>query len=277
MNPQRPPRSLVRRCAASLIPLIGLPMLGAAWAKSAAVAPAACEKPVYLTFDTGSMDVAPLVAVVLQRQKFRATFFAGMNPTPTGDSLDASWANWWKARAAEGHAFAPRTRDEVVWVGDANARDAQFIVRPTQGAFAGRTFTWPAAKYCENITTTADRLANVTGERPLPLYRAAGGKTSPRLQAAVKACGYVQVGGEPPGFLSGRPGTKDPSDAQIAQAVAPVRAGDVVAVPLTGWSRQVSQVPLGLDKWIAGLKEQGFCFATLREHPDYGGATAARP
>ena len=277
MNPKRLPRSLVRRCVKPLIPLVGLSMLGAALAQSAAVPPAACDKPVYLTFDTGSMDVAPLVAVVLQRQKVRATFFAGMNPTPTGDSLDASWANWWKARAAEGHVFAPRTRDEVVWVGDANARGAQFIVRPKQGAFAGRTFTWPAAKYCENITTTADRLAYVTGERPLPLYRAAGGKISPRLQAAVKACGYVQVGGEPPGFLGGPPGTKDPTDAQITQAVDRVRAGDVVAVPLTGWSRQVPQVPLGLDKWIAGLKAQGFCFATLREHPDYGATSAARP
>ncbi len=283
MQPFQAPRLLRWRVLAGTLSLsLSLSLAWAAAAQpSAAVnlvpASAACDKPVYLTFDTGSMDVAPLVAVVLQRQQVRATFFAGMHPTASGDSLDASWAPWWKARAAEGHAFAARTRDEVVWVGDANARDAQFIVRPTQGAFAGRTFTWPAAKYCENITATADRLAHVTGERPLPLYRAAGGKGSPRLQAAAKACGYTQVSGQAPGFASGAPQAKDPTDAQITQAVARVRAGDVLAVPLGAWSRQVPQVPVGLDQWIAGLKAQGFCFATLREHPDYGATTATRP
>ena len=252
-------------------------LAGVALAQAPVAPPAACDKPVYLTFDTGSMDVAPLVAVVLQRQQVRATFFAGMHPTPTGgDSLDASWAPWWKVRAAEGHAFAPRTRDEVMWVGDARGRAPQFIVRPLQGAFAGRTFTWSAARYCENIAAAADRLAHVTGVHPLPLYRAAGGATSPRLLAEAKACGYAQVSGQPPGFLTGAAGAKDPTEPQIAQAVARVRSGDVLAVPLGAWSRQVPQVPVGLEPWIAGLKTQGFCFRTLREHPDFREPGAAK-
>lgn len=238
---------------------------GAAWAQAASER---CDKPVYLSFDSGSMDVAPLVAVVLQRQQVRATFFASMTPTADGDSLDARWAPWWKARAAEGHAFAPRTRDEVLWVGDVRGRVPQFVVRPAQGALAGRTFSWNAAQYCENIRQAADRLGHVTGARPLPLYRATGGQTSPRLLAAAEACGYAQVGGQPLGFLAGA-GARDPSDAQIAQAVARVRPGDLLAAPLGVWSRQVPQMPVGLEPFIAGLKAQGFCFQTLREHPDY--------
>jgi peptidoglycan/xylan/chitin deacetylase (PgdA/CDA1 family) len=65
-----------------------------------------CAKPLYLTFDTGHMDIAPLVAEVLNRQKVRVTFFAANERTRTGDgSLGAHWAPWWKARAAEGHEF----------------------------------------------------------------------------------------------------------------------------------------------------------------------------
>jgi peptidoglycan/xylan/chitin deacetylase (PgdA/CDA1 family) len=54
---------------------------------------ASCEKPVYLTFDTGHMGVAPLVAEVLKRQDVRVTFFAAAERTTTdGDSLDNHWA-----------------------------------------------------------------------------------------------------------------------------------------------------------------------------------------
>ena len=41
----------------------------------AAGAAPGCDKPVYLTFDTGHMAVAPLIAEVLKRQGVKATFF----------------------------------------------------------------------------------------------------------------------------------------------------------------------------------------------------------
>ena len=44
-----------------------------------------CKKPVYLTFDTGHMAVAPLVADVLKRQQVQATFFAANERTQEGD------------------------------------------------------------------------------------------------------------------------------------------------------------------------------------------------
>ncbi|HSV47625.1 MAG TPA: polysaccharide deacetylase family protein, partial [Ramlibacter sp.] len=63
-------------------------------------------KPVYLTLDTGHMEVAPLMAEVLARQQVRVTFFGAHERTKAGDgSLGAHWAPWWKARAAEGHEF----------------------------------------------------------------------------------------------------------------------------------------------------------------------------
>ena len=58
-----------------------------------------CAKPLYLTFDTGHMGVAPLIAQVLQRQQVRVTFFAAHEPTQEGDgSLGEHWAAWWRAR-----------------------------------------------------------------------------------------------------------------------------------------------------------------------------------
>ena len=70
-----------------------------------------CDKPVYLTFDTGHMGVAPLVAEVLARQQVKATFFLANERTqpvgarPEGSTLDEHWAGWWKQLAAQGHDF----------------------------------------------------------------------------------------------------------------------------------------------------------------------------
>ena len=80
---------------------------------------ALCAKPVYLTFDTGHMGVAPLIADVLKRQQVKVTFFAANEPTQEGDgTLGEHWAPWWRARADEGHAFASHTFDHVYWQAD---------------------------------------------------------------------------------------------------------------------------------------------------------------
>lgn len=80
---------------------------------------ALCAKPVYLTFDTGHMGVAPLIADVLKRQQVKVTFFAANEPTQVGDgTLGEHWASWWRARAEEGHAFASHTFDHVYWLAD---------------------------------------------------------------------------------------------------------------------------------------------------------------
>jgi len=34
------------------------------------------------------------------------------------------------------------------------------------------------------------------------------------------------------------------------------------------WSRQDPYLPANLEPLLTGLEQRGFCFATLREHPD---------
>ena len=109
----------------------------AAWLPLAAVAAAPCDKPVYLSFDTGHMGVAPLVAEVLNRHQVKATFFLANERTlDGGGSLDDRWAAWWRARAAEGHAFGSHTWDHDVW--QADLPGPVFRVRPTAGPSANR-------------------------------------------------------------------------------------------------------------------------------------------
>ncbi|TPG23479.1 polysaccharide deacetylase family protein [Variovorax ginsengisoli] len=261
-----------RRLVAGLLGL-GLCMAGSALAQ------AKCEKPLYLTFDTGHMGVAPLVADVLKRQDVRVTFFVAAERTLTdGDSLDNQWAPWWKARAAEGHEFASHTYDHAYWRGDVRGIEPQFRIRPSAGAFAGREFTWSAAKYCENIAKASDRIAHVTGKKPLPLFRAPGGKTSPKLLAAAQACGYAHVGWAPAGFLGDElPSETFPNDKLLAQALDKIRPGDILLAHLGIWSRKDPWAPTVLEPLIVGLKAKGFCFETLRRHPAYSAWIAAHP
>ncbi|MBL8371577.1 MAG: polysaccharide deacetylase family protein [Burkholderiaceae bacterium] len=234
-------------------------------------AKSACARPVYLTFDTGHMGVAPLVADVLRRQQVRVTFFAANEKTQEGDgSLGNHWAPWWKARAAEGHEFASHTYDHTYWRGDLPGVEPRFRIQPSAGALAGREFTWDAAKYCANIAYAAERLQDHTGKKPLPLFRAPGGKTSPRLLAAAKACGYEHVGWAPAGFLGDElPSAQYPNDALLKKALRDIRAGDILMAHLGIWSRQDPWAPSVLEPLLVGLKAKGFCFETLRTHPQY--------
>jgi peptidoglycan/xylan/chitin deacetylase (PgdA/CDA1 family) len=261
----------------------GAALLAAACGLAAAQpAPAPCDKPVYLTLDTGHMGVANLMADVLARQHVRVTFFAANERTQTGDgSLGQDWAPWWKARAAEGHEFASHTFDHVYWRGDvkANAADAngpRFKVRPSAGPDDGRDFTWTAQQYCAEITKSAQRLEQITGKKPLPLFRAPGGKTSPRLLAAAKACGYEHVGWAPAGFLGDELSSERVSNETLLQdALRNVKAGDILIAHLGIWSRKEPWAPAAFEPLIVGLKERGFCFRTLREHPAYRGWIAS--
>ena len=236
---------------------------------------AGCTKPLYLTFDTGHMGVAELVADVLRRQQVRATFFAADERTQVGDgSLGPHWSAWWRARAAEGHEFASHTLDHVYWRADIvdGAGRTRFRVRPSAGAQQGRDMVWDAAAYCAQIDAASARLQQHTGRAPLPLYRAPGGKTSPALLAAARSCGYLHVGWAPAGFLGDElPSDKYPNAALLGKALRDVRAGDVLMAHLGIWSRQDPWAPAVLEPLIAGLKERGFCFRTLREHPAYAG------
>lgn len=245
---------------------LALPALGSQPAAS-------CAKPVYLTFDTGHMGVSELVADVLRRQQVQVTFFAADERTRVGDgSLGRHWAAWWRARAAEGHAFASHTLDHVYWRADVPGpgNATRFRVRPSAGAQQGREMVWDAASYCAQIDAAAARLQEYTGRSPLPLFRAPGGKTSPALLAAARQCGYLHVGWAPAGFLGDElPSDKFPNEQLLKKALRDIRPGDVLMAHLGIWSRQDPWAPAVLEPLITGLKQRGFCFRTLRDHPDY--------
>lgn len=248
----------------------GVGALALSLALSAAAQPA-CPKPVYLTLDTGHMGVADLVAEVLNRQQVKVTFFAANEKTKEGDgSLGEHWAPWWKARAAEGHEFASHTFDHVYWRADLPGDPPRFRVRASAGPQEGVDRTWSAAEYCAEIDRSTRRLRELTGRQPLPLYRAPGGKTSTKLLAVAKGCGYAHVGWSPAGFLGDELPSESVSNQQLLQrALRDVRPGDILLAHLGIWSRKDPWAPAVLEPLIIGLKARGFCFATLRDHPSY--------
>ncbi len=232
-----------------------------------------CGKPVYLTFDTGHMGVAEHIAAVLRRQQVRVTFFAADERTQVGDgSLGTTWAAWWRARGDEGHEFASHTLDHNYWRADLPQPDGtvKFRIRASAGPQAGKDEVWTTAQYCAALDAASARLQQHSGRAPLPLFRAPGGKTSPALLAAARTCGYLHVGWSPAGFLGDELSSEThPNDVLLRRAVRDIRAGDVLMAHLGIWSRSDPWAPAVLEPLIEGLKARGFCFRTLREHPQY--------
>jgi peptidoglycan-N-acetylmuramic acid deacetylase len=239
----------------------------------AANAAQGCERAqaLYLTFDTGHMGVAPLVAEVLRREGVKASFFLANERTREGGaSLDAQWAPWWRARADEGHVFGSHTWDHDVWLAD-TAEGLR--LRPTQGPQAGRARVLDTAAYCRELQRPAERFAEMTGRRMSALFRAPGGKTSPALLKAAASCGWTHVGWSAAGFLGDElPSDRFPNAQLLAKALRDLRPGDVMLAHLGIWSRQDAWAPAVLEPLIRGIKAKGWCFATLREHPAYRAA-----
>jgi peptidoglycan/xylan/chitin deacetylase (PgdA/CDA1 family) len=242
--------------------------------------PALCDKPVYLTFDTGHMEVAQLIADILNKHQVKVTFFTANEKTKDDStSLAKNWGEkFWAARGKEGHEFASHTWDHPVWKGDAPGVAPQFVMQPTQGPLAGRSFTWEPKKYCEQLDLAAERIEFYTGKKALPLFRAPGGKTSTKLLAAAQACGYKHVGWSPAGFLGDElPSERFSNDALLKKALRDIQPGDILMAHLGIWSRKDPWAPAVLEPLIVGLKDKGFCFNTMRQHPDYRAWIAAHP
>lgn len=242
------------------------------------VVAAPCDKPVYLTFDTGHMGVAPLVAQVLRDEQVPATFFLANERTKTGGwSLDDHWAPWWRELAASplGHDFGSHTWDHHTWLAD--RADGGFDTRPSMGPDAGRRQVLGAAAYCAELQRPAERFQAMTGQAMGRIFRAPGGKTSPALLKAAQACGWQHVGWSPAGFLGDElPSDRYPNDALLKRALAGIRPGDILVAHLGIWSRQDPWAPAVLQPLVAGLKARGFCFASLRSHPVHRAALAGR-
>lgn len=239
---------------------------------ASAAKPDSCKGTIYLTFDTGSQSQAELIADVLKRHQVRATFFLANEKTVRGDySLDPSWAPYWKARVLEGHAFGSHTFDHVYWKGD--AANGLISVKPQFGVDGGKPQQWTAAQYCDEIRRVDQRFEQLTGSKLDPLWRAPGGYTSPRTLAAGQACGYRHVGWAPAGYSGDELSSeKFPNAMLLKRALANLRDGDIFISHMGIWSRKQPWAPANLEALITGLQQKGFCFATLREHPDYARA-----
>jgi peptidoglycan/xylan/chitin deacetylase (PgdA/CDA1 family) len=146
----------------------------------------------------------------------------------------------------------------------------RFRVRPSAGPQEGRDAVWTGAQYCAEIHKSEVRLQEVTGRKTLPLFRAPGGKTSPELLKAAHRCGYAHVAWAPAGFLGDElPSDRFPNAQLLQKALNNIQSGDILVAHLGIWSRKDPWAPTVLEPLIIGLKERGFCFATLREHPQY--------
>lgn len=235
-----------------------------------------CTRPVYLTFDTGHMGVAPLIAEVLQRQQVHATFFLANERTKTdGTTLDDQWAPWWKTLAQGGHVFGSHTWDHLVWQAD---EAGGFKMKATAGAQSGQILHLTPQAYCEELAHPAQRFQAMTGQTMSPIFRAPAGKTSPALLRAAQACGWKHVPWTPAGFLGDELNSdRYPNQLLLDRAIKSIRPGDILLAHLGIWSRQDPWAPAVLEPLIAGLKAKGYCFATLREHPDYRAWLQAAP
>lgn len=221
---------------------------------------AACDKPVYLTLDTGGMQSAELIADILNKHDVRATFFVANEKTYRGDySLDESWAPYWRARAAEGHAFGSHTwRHWYFRKDEADGRVAYVAWGGKERELLDREAV------CRELRRPGEAFKAMTGRELDALWRAPGGRTTPRALEYAKACGFPRhVGWSDAGFLGDElPSDQYPNQLLLERALRNIRAGDVLMMHLGIWSRKEPFAPM-LDPLIAGLKARGFCFRTL--------------
>jgi peptidoglycan/xylan/chitin deacetylase (PgdA/CDA1 family) len=156
----------------------------------------------------------------------------------------------------------------VYWRAD--LPDGSFRVRASAGPLQGKNQIWSAQDYCRELARPGERFEEMTGRRMLPLFRAAGGHTSPALLQAAQACGYQHVGWAPAGFLGDELSSEQyPNAVLLERALRNIRSGDILMAHLGIWSRKDPWAPTVLEPLIEGLKSRGFCFATIDTHPAY--------
>jgi peptidoglycan/xylan/chitin deacetylase (PgdA/CDA1 family) len=192
----------------------------------------------------------------------RRPSFSPRKETSRGDhALDASWAPYWRARVAEGHAFGSHTWRHGQFSCRHRCNQVRYRLPDGGSENAGR------AGVCAELQRPDTRFQEFTGRRLDPLWRAPGGRTTPNTLAAAQACGYRHVGWAAAGFLGDElPSETHPNSLLLKRALDRLKDGDIVMAHLGIWSRKDPFAPM-LDPLIAGLKSKGFCFATRRAQP----------
>lgn len=226
-----------------------------------AAAADACRGTIYLTFDTGHMEPAAAIADILDRHGVKATFFLANEKTKRGDtSLDPAWAPYWKRLADAGHAFGTHTWRHWYVGGDTAEGKVRYApFRQKQGEMLD------AKAFCEELKRPEEAFRAMTGRGFDGLWRAPGGKTSPKALEYARGCGFTHAGWSPAGFSGDElPADKHPSDSLIARQARDIRDGDILLWHLGIWSRTDPLWPR-LDGLIGQLKARGLCFARLTD------------
>ena len=246
----------------SIVRLAAALLLGCFTLSSSAQIPS-CNKTVYLTFDTGNMSVAYQVAEILKRQAVKATFFLANEKTKRGDyALENSWKPFWQELAKAGHHFGSHTYDHTYFVNDGPR--GEVFERPQFGPRAGMTELYSEAAICHEIRRVDQRFQEMTGQPLQKIWRAPGGKTSPRLIRMGDSCGYQHIGWSPAGFLGDElHSDKHPNSILLEKASRHIQDGDITMAHLGIWSRKDPWAPAALEPLIVNLKQRGFCFDLL--------------
>lgn len=165
---------------------------------------AQCTARVFLTIDTGHMEPAEAIATILRKHDVRATFFLANERTKRGDtSLDPAWGDYWRARVKEGHAFGNHTWRHWYFRRDVGEDKVAYV------STNGTTELLDQPQFCAEMKRVEDAFAQMTGRRLDPIWRAPGGRTTPRALKFAQACGYPRhVHWAEAGFL----GDELPSD-----------------------------------------------------------------
>ncbi len=224
-----------------------------------------CSKTVYLTFDTGNMSVAEQVSEILHRHQVKATFFLANEKTFRHDfALDDAWKPFWNTLVQDGHAFGSHTFHHTYWQKDVGKDTV--LVKSQFGPDANKLIQMQNNAYCQQITAVDQRFRTLTGRGLDKIWRAPGGKTSPRLVEYGKTCGFDHIGWSKAGFLGDElPSDDFPNPFLLQRALAHLENNDITMAHLGIWSRKDPWAPAVLEPLIIGLKSKGFCFKKIGE------------
>lgn len=220
---------------------------------------AECKGTVYLTFDTGYMSQAEFIARTLKAEGVKATFFLSNEPTFRGDhALDPGWAGYWRALAADGHAFGNHTWSH--YTVRRETADGQLLAFSS----AGQELRLDQKQFCAELRRVEQSFQRDTGQRLAGIWRAPGGRTTQNSIRWAASCGYpVHVHWDDAGFIGDElPSDRYPNKMLLERALKNIRAGDVVLWHLGIRSRREPAAQI-LPDLIRGLRERGLCFGTL--------------
>jgi hypothetical protein len=176
-----------------------------------------CDKPLYLTFDTGHMGVAPLVAEVLARQQVQGHLLPGQRTharrrqqpgRPVGAVVEGACGRGPCLRLA--HLGPRQLAGRHAHGGCACGR--------RMGPQAGKPRVLDAAAYCAELQRPARRFEAMTGQRMGAIFRAPGRQDLAGAAGRGQGCGWTHVGWAPAGFLGDElPSERFPNDATAGQ------------------------------------------------------------